>query len=391
MKKNVVIGVCGGIAAYKVCELTSTLTKRGYNVKVIMTKNATEFVAPLTFETLSKNAVVTDMFAPKAHYEVEHISLAKWAGVFVVAPATQNVIAKLAEGIADDMLTTTFSASNAVKIICPAMNTQMYLSEANKINMETLKNRGVFFIEPGNGLLACGDVGVGRMEEPAVIADAIDGLLMPYADFKGKNILITAGATIEDIDGVRFISNYSSGKMGMAIADAACERGGNVTVVCGKVTAKIPDGCKVVNVKSTIDMYDAVIDRINDNDIFIMSAAPADYRVKERFSQKIKSETLTLEFVKNPDIAKAVGEKKGNKILVAFAAETNELLQNATKKLQSKNADIIVANDVTAEGAGFNTDTNVATLLYADGRIESLDIMPKRELADRILDGILSL
>ena len=389
--KNVVLGVSGGIAAYKSCELVSGLKKLGYAVKVIMTENATKFVAPLTFETLSKNAVILDMFAEKPHYEVEHISLAKWADVFLVAPATEDVIAKFSCGIADDMLSTAFQATEAKKIICPAMNTKMYLSPANIKNMEELKIRGVEFIDPAEGMLACGDVGIGRMEEPMNIIKRVDELLTPLADFRGRKVLVTAGGTKEDIDGVRYIGNNSSGKMGIAIAEAIKERGGDVTLVCGNISIAPPQNCDIVNVISTMDMYNAVLERVDSHDVFIMSAAPADYRVKNRFDKKVKSETLTLELVKNPDIAKAVGERKGNKVLVVFAAETNDLLLNAEQKLIKKNADMIVANDVTQEGAGFNYDTNIVTIMYADGRMESLPIMQKRELADAILDGISTL
>ena len=391
MKKNVVLGLCGGIAVYKSCEIVSSLRKLGYDVKVVMTDHAKEFVTPLTFETISKNAVINDMFAPKPHYEVEHISLAKWAGVFLVAPATANAIAKFANGIADDMLSTSFMATEGIKVVCPAMNTKMYLSEANLANIEKLKQNGVIIIEPQSGMLACGDVGIGRMEEPSEIVKKVDELLTPNADFRGKKVLITAGATLEDIDGVRFISNRSSGKMGIALAEAVIERGGQVTIVCGKVSVPLPKNCAIKKVESTLDMYDAVMEEIDNHDVFIMSAAPADYRVKERFSNKIKTQSLVLEFVKNPDIAAAVGEKKNNKKLVVFAAETEDLIANAAQKLAKKNADMIVANDVTQEGAGFDVDTNIATLLYADGRIDSLPVMQKRELADEILDGIISL
>lgn len=391
MKKNVVLGLCGGIAVYKSCEIVSSLRKIGYDVKVVMTDHAKEFVTPLTFETISKNAVINDMFAPKPHYEVEHISLAKWAGVFLVAPATANAIAKFANGIADDMLSTSFMATEGIKVVCPAMNTKMYLSEANLANIEKLKQNGVIIIEPQSGMLACGDVGIGRMEEPSEIVKKVDELLTPNADFRGKKVLITAGATLEDIDGVRFISNRSSGKMGIALAEAVIERGGQVTIVSGKVSVPLPKNCAIKKVESTLDMYDAVMEEIDNHDVFIMSAAPADYRVKEKFSNKIKTQSLVLEFVKNPDIAAAVGEKKNNKKLVVFAAETEDLIANAAQKLAKKNADMIVANDVTQEGAGFDVDTNIATLLYADGRIDSLPVMQKRELADEILDGIISL
>lgn len=391
MKKNIAVGVSGGIAAYKACELVSRLKKLGYNVKVIMTDNATEFVAPLTFETLSSNAVIKDMFGQKPHYDVEHISLAKETDALIVAPATANVIAKFANGVADDMLTTVYMAHNGLKIICPAMNVNMYDSEANQKNLEILRNRGVKIVEPNEGLLACGDVGKGRMAEPSEIAEYVDKLLTPRADYRGKKVLITAGATVEDIDGVRFISNYSSGKMGVALAEAVTDRGGEVIFIAANMSVAKPSGLEIINVKSTEDMYRAVLEQTERADVIIKAAAPADYRVKNRFNGKIKSPSLTLELVKNPDIAKAVGERKGNRVLVAFAAETDDLLKNAAEKLHNKNADLVVANDVTKEGAGFGTDTNIATLLYADGRIESLPIMDKSLLANCILDGILTL
>lgn len=391
MKKTVIVGVSGGIAAYKSCELVSLLKKTGYCVKVIMTKNATEFVAPLTFETLSGNAVAVDTFAEKAHYEVEHISLAKEASAFVIAPATANVIAKIAQGIADDMLTTVYSAFNGIKIICPAMNVNMYESEANVKNLAILKDRGVNIIEPNVGLLACGDVGKGRMAEAKEIAEYVDGILTPNPDCRGKTVLITAGATIEDIDKVRFISNYSSGKMGVALAEAVTERGGEVIFVSAHMSVKKPKGCEIIEVKSTNDMYNAVMENYNRADAIIMAAAPADYRVKNAFDNKIKSENLTLELVKNPDIAQAVGKNKGQRILITFAAETENLIKNASEKLTKKNADIVVANDVTAEGAGFGTDTNIATLIYADGRMESLPLMDKSYLAHCLVDGMLTL
>lgn len=391
MKQTVLVGVSGGIAAYKSCEVVSKLKQLGYTVKVIMTKNATEFVSKLTFETLSNNQVVTDMFEEKSHFDVEHISLAKECALFVVCPATANVIAKFAQGIADDMLSATFLASKAIKVICPAMNTGMYTDEANLKNMEILKRRGVHILESESGYLACGDTGKGRMAEPKEIIDYVDNLLAPNPDFRGKTVLITAGATIEDIDGVRYISNYSSGKMGVALANAVIDRGGDVILVAGNISVAPPKKCTLIAVKSTNDMYKAVIDNLKHADIIIKAAAPADYRVEQKFNQKVKSDTLNLNLVKNPDIAKEVGLVKGDKILVVFAAETNDLIENAAKKLESKNADMIVANDVTKEGAGFMVDTNIATIIYADGRIDSLPIMSKEALANIILDGVKSL
>lgn len=391
MKSNkcVVLGISGGIAAYKTCEVVSGLKKLGYTVKVIMTKNATEFITPLTLETLSGNRVVVDMFAAKETFDVEHISLAKEADVFIVAPATANVIAKFANGVADDMLTTTYLASKAVKVICPAMNTNMYEDETTQKNLAILRDRGCVIIEPESGLLACGDIGKGRMSKPKDIIREVDKLLTPKPDLRGKRVLITAGATREPVDGVRFISNFSSGKMGIALAEAALERGAEVTLVAANISVAPPKNAKVLSVATTADMYDTVMAELADADIIIKAAAPSDYKIKNYSKTKIKSATLTLELEKNVDIAAEVGKHKGNKKLVVFAAETDDLIKNANQKLESKNADMIVANDVTKEGAGFGTDTNIVTIIKRSGETLSLPLMTKRELSDIILDNIL--
>lgn len=391
MKSNkcVVLGISGGIAAYKTCEVVSGLKKLGYTIKVIMTKNATEFITPLTLETLSGNRVVVDMFAEKERYDVEHISLAKEADVFLVAPATANVIAKLANGVADDMLTTTYLASKAIKVICPAMNTNMYEDEATQKNLHILKDRDCVIIEPESGLLACGDIGKGRMSEPKDIIREVDKLLTPKPDLRGKRVLITAGATREPVDGVRFISNHSSGKMGISLAEAALERGAEVTLVAANISVQPPKNAKVLSVTTTSDMYNTVLAELAEADIIIKAAAPSDYKVKNYSPSKIKSATLTLELEKNVDIAAEVGKHKGNKKLVVFAAETDDLIKNAKQKLENKNADMIVANDVTKEGAGFGTDTNIVTIIKRSGETLSLPLMKKRELSDIILDNIL--
>lgn len=389
MKKTIILGVSGGIAIYKSCEIVSRFVKLGYDVRVIMTKNATEFVTPLTFETLSNNKVVTTTFEKDREFEVEHISYAKLASAFIIAPATANVIAKLAEGICDDMLTTTVCATKAPVYICPAMNTNMYLNPVTQGNIQKLKDLGYIFIEPTEGRLACGDVGKGKMEEPINIVSIVDKALTPNPDYRDKTILVTAGATEEPIDGVRFITNRSSGKMGMAIAEAVIDRGGKVIVVKGKATATAPKGAEVIEALTTQAMRDAVIGKLPEVDAVIMAAAPSDYKVKNYSPSKIKSETLTLELVKNPDIAKEVGSLKGDKKLVVFAAETDDLLQNAIKKLHSKNGDLMVANDVTMEGAGFNVDTNIATLITSSGAMTCLEKMSKTELAHIILDTLL--
>lgn len=390
--KNVLVAVTGGIACYKACGLVSALKKAGACVNVVMTAHAAEFVAPLTFETLSGNPVACDMFAPKERWEVEHVSLAKKADLVIIAPATANVIDKLAAGIADDMLTTTLLATKAHVIVCPAMNTAMYENPAVGKAIGTLRERGYEFLEPDTGLLACGDVGKGRMCEPeAIFARALD-VLMPKRDYVGKTVLVTAGATREDIDGVRFISNYSSGKMGIEIAKAVKNRGGRVVLVAGFVTAEIPRYIdETVRVKSTREMYDAVLGRLKDCDFVIKAAAPADYRIERVADDKIKEENVTLQLVKNPDIAKAVGQVKGDRKLVVFCAEKRELAQRAEGKLKSKNADMVVANDVTKEGAGFDVDTNIATIMTKDGRRVECELMTKASLAEIILDELIAL
>lgn len=390
--KNVVLGVSGGIACYKACEIVSRLKKLGASVDVIMTEHATEFVTPLTFQTLAKSAVVTNDFAPVKEYDINHISLAKKADILVVAPATANVIAKFANGVADDMLTTTYLACNAQKLICPAMNTNMYEQEVTVRNIDTLKARGIETCDAQVGLLACGDVGKGRMAEPKDIVDKIVAMLTPSQDYHGKRVLITSGGTEENIDGVRVITNRSSGKMGCALAQAAADRGAEVVLVYGNMTAQVPSCvAKAVKVVSTLDMLKAVEDEFESADIAIMAAAPADYRPKNTYANKIKAQTLIMEFEKNPDIAATLGSKKGDRKLVVFAAETEDLIANAKQKLEKKHADMVVANDVTKVGAGFNADTNIATLIDAKGNSYESGLVQKSELANIILDKVLTL
>lgn len=387
--KNVVLGVSGGIAAYKSCEVVSSLRKLGAAVDVVLTKNAEEFVTPLTFETLSGNAVVRGMFDERKEFDVRHVSLAKKADVLLVAPATADVIAKFARGIADDMLSTVWLATKSVRMIAPAMNTAMYEDAATQENLATLRSRGVLIVEPNVGKLACGDVGKGRMAEPAEIVSAVLDVLQPKRDYAGRRLLVTAGATEENIDGVRVITNHSSGKMGFAIAEAAAERGAEVIIVAGRTDVPAPgNAAEVIRVKSTQDMFDAATRIFPSCDAAVMAAAPADYRLKQQYAEKIKSPTLTLEFVKNPDIAAALGAAKGERKLVIFSAETENLLKNARGKLASKNADLAVANDVTVEGAGFYTDTNIASIITADGSVTEYPLMSKRALADIILDRL---
>ncbi len=390
--KNVVLGVSGSISAFKACSIVSSLKKLGANVDVIMTKGATEFVAPLSFEMLAKTKVVSDMFAKTEKIEVQHISLATKADIFVVAPATANVIAKFANGIADDMLSASFLACKKTKLVCPAMNTGMLENQSTQVNINTLRERGVVIAESDSGLLACGDTGKGRLKDPDLIVDQIVKILRPKQDFAGKTVLIAVGGTEEDLDSVRVITNHSSGKMGFALAKNARDRGADVVLVVGHVTEKVPDGMRdVVKVRTTAEMHDAVRANVADSDVIIMSAAPADYRPKTKSENKIKSDTLTIEFEKNPDIAMSVGEIKGDKKLIIFSAETENLIENAKGKLIKKHADMVVANDVTKVGAGFSVDTNIASIITTDGNVQNFEIMTKDALADVILDKVQSL
>ena len=390
MRKRVLLGVTGGIAVYKSVTLVSMLVKSGIDVVVVMTDSACKFVTPLTFETISKNRVITDMFARDFPYEVEHISLAKSADLAVVAPATANFVGKVASGIADDMLTTTFMACKKQKLICPAMNTNMYEDSFFQSNLTKLQESGIKVIEPASGMLACGDIGKGRMCEPEEIAEKIKELLGLTCDYSGKRVLVTAGATCESIDGVRYLSNHSSGKMGIAIADHAVSRGADVLLVAGKTTCNIPSYINTVKVTDTQSMYDAVTSHCKDFDFVIKAAAPADYRPKKVFDNKVKESSLVLELEKTPDIAYAVGQDKGKCKLIIFSAETENLVENARGKLSRKNADMVIANDVTQKGAGFDVDTNIVTIITKDEEI-SYDLMSKNALAEIILDKALTL
>ena len=392
--KNVVLGVTGGIAAYKACELTSRLRKAGAQVYVIMTKHACEFVAPLTFETLSNHPVVTDTFAHPETWEVEHIALAKRADVFVIAPATANILAKMAHGIADDMLSTTVLATKAPVLVAPAMNTGMWENIATRENVKLLKQRGIHFIGPEGGFLACGDTGAGRMSEPKDIFEVIKSILCPKRDMEGLRVLVTAGPTQEKIDPVRYISNRSSGKMGYAIADAAAKRGAKVTLVTGPVNLSVPEGVEAVRIQSTQDLFDAMTARCPEMDVVIQAAAPADFTPAVVAAQKIKKQgdgDLTLTLRQTPDVAAQVGRlKHPGQVLVGFAAETNDVLINAQGKLQKKNLDMIVANDVTKPGAGFDVDTNIVTFVTAEKQ-ETLPCLPKTQVAEELLDRALAL
>ncbi len=389
--KNIVIGVSGGIAAYKACDIVSRLKKLNANVKVIMTKSAAEFVTPLTFQSLSQNFVVVDMFDELKTWDVEHISLAQWADLFLIAPATANIIGKISNGIADDMLSTTVMATKAEVLIAPAMNTNMYENKIVQHNISKLKELGFKFVEPESGRLACGDIGKGKLASPESIVEQVSNLLILEQDLIDKNILITAGPTIENIDPVRYITNRSTGKMGYSIAQKAIERGANVTLISGKTNLDIPNGvCEFIQVESAKQMYEAVVDNLDKNDIIIKSAAVADYKPKNISEIKIKKsdDDLIIELDRNKDILKEIGKIKKNKVLVGFAAETNDLIQNAKKKIEKKNLDFIVANDLTQEGAGFGVDTNIVKIIDKDGNIQEYPKMKKYEISNIILDRV---
>ena len=389
--KTVVIGVSGGIAVYKTLDVVSRLRKLGVNVNVIMTKSATEFVTPLSFQSLSQNYVVCDMFEDPKTWDVEHISLAKRADVFLIAPATANVIGKIANGIADDMLTTTVMATKAKVLIAPAMNTNMYENPILQRNINTLKELGYNFVEPESGRLACGDTGKGKLASPETIVDEVVKLLSKDQDLKGKSIIVTAGPTVESIDPMRYITNRSTGKMGYSIAKEAIERGADVTLITGPTNLTPPQNLKkLVKIESAKDMYEAVLENLDENDVVIKSAAVADYKPKNYSNKKIKKsdDDLVIELDRNKDIAQEIGKIKNNKILVGFAAETNDLIENASLKIKKKNLDFIVANDLTKEGAGFGVDTNIVKIIDKEGNITEYPKMKKEEVANIILDKI---
>ena len=390
--KTIILGVSGGIAAYKAVELLRLFTKAGATVHVVMTRAATEFVAPLTFQTLSCNPVHQELFNLISEQEIGHISLADRADLFVIAPATANVVGKLAHGIADDLLTTTVMATKAPVLLAPAMNVNMYQNPIYRENEERLKAIGYRFVAPVKGELACGWEGVGKMQEPAVICEAAMELLSPQ-DLAGECVLVTAGPTREEIDPIRFISNHSSGKMGYAVARAARRRGARVILVTGPTCLPEPWGVEVQQVTSASEMRDAVIGRLEESTIVIKAAAVADYRPKLRAERKVKKEAaqLSLELERNPDILAEVGRLKKGQLVIGFAAETDDLLVNARKKLVDKKLDMIVANDIGQPGAGFDVDTNIVRLLFRDGRVEEPGLMRKNELADMILYRVAAL
>ena len=394
--KNILVGVTGGIAAFKSASIVSLLKKKGYNVKVVMTENATNIIGPLTLETLSKNRVYVDMWDKNPHYEVEHISLADWADIVLIAPATYNIIGKVANGIADDMLSTILSAVALRKPVffALAMNVNMYENPILNENIDKLKTYGYRFIDTNEGLLACNYEAKGRMKEPEEIVDIIvrHDIASKIDNFrdalKGKRLLITSGRTREDIDPIRYLSNKSSGKMGYSLAQAAVDLGAEVTLVSGPTNLNVPDGLKeFISVDSAIHMYEKVDEKFKDTDIFIACAAVADYRPKEYQDKKIKKSdlNLTIELVRNPDILFEMGKKKENQLLVGFAAETNNIIENALKKLEKKNLDMIVANNASTMG----TDTNSIEIIRKDRSSTVINQKSKIELAYDILKEVI--
>ncbi|MFC0524084.1 bifunctional phosphopantothenoylcysteine decarboxylase/phosphopantothenate--cysteine ligase CoaBC [Pontibacillus salicampi] len=388
--KKVVLGVSGGIAAYKACALTSKLVQAGANVTVIMTDSAQEFVTPLTFQALSRNPVYTDTFDEKIPEQIAHIDVADWADLIVLAPATANLLGKLANGIADDMLSTTLLASEAPVYVAPAMNVHMYAHPAVQRNLLQLEQDGYQFIEPGEGYLACGYVGKGRLEEPETIVRVIEEQLNKRTTFHKKRILITAGPTKEKVDPVRYFTNHSSGKMGYAIARQAVQLGAEVTLISGPANLEVPAGVKHISVESAADMYDAVMEAYPNQDVVIKAAAVADYRPKHPFNEKLKKQgdNLVLELERTKDILQTLGEKKKHQFLVGFAAETTKPLEYGKQKLEKKRLDAIVINNITEAGAGFSGDTNKVTYVSKSGNTIDLPLQSKNDVAKAILQQV---
>jgi phosphopantothenoylcysteine decarboxylase/phosphopantothenate--cysteine ligase len=396
---RVLLGVTGCIGAYKAAEVLRGLQQRGAQVRVVMTRHATEFVRPLTFEALSGQSVIVEMFDRPNYAAIEHISVAREADLLLVAPATANIIAKFAHGVADDFLSTVYLSNTNPVLIAPAMNVEMWNHPATRANLKTLSERGVLFVEPGVGYQACGEVGPGRLAEPEEIVEQALGILKSRIsnpssrDFAGEHVMITAGPTVEDLDPVRFITNRSSGRMGYAMAEAARDRGARVTLVSGPVKFPAPASVETIKVRSTREMFDAVMSRIHDTTVFIGAAAVADFRPASRAEQKIKKQgrkTITIELEETEDIIGQVSVDRGRtgRIVVGFAAESQSLVEYAERKLREKRLDLIVANDITRSDAGFDVETNAATIIKRDGSRVELPLQSKRELADRVLDEI---
>lgn len=389
--KTVVLGVTGGIAAYKALDIVSKLKKVGIDVHVIMTESATEFINPISFQSLSQNMVISDMFSEPKAFEIQHISLAKKADLVLIAPATANIIGKIANGIADDMLSTTIMATKAKVMFAPAMNTNMYLNPIVQANISKLKGFGYEFISPSSGRLACGDVGEGKLEDSEVIVSRVLTMLYDIKDMVGKNVVVTAGPTLSPIDPVRYISNYSSGKMGYAIAEEARDRGANVTLISGPSMLKAPHGINFISVSTNEEMLCRIEEIFENTDIVIKAAAVSDYKIKEYSKVKIKKNEaeIDLKFVKNTDILKYLGTIKTHQILVGFAAESNNIIDYAKEKLQGKNLDYIVANDITKADIGFSSDDNKVTIICKNGKTIEMQKMSKRQVAKELFDIVM--
>jgi phosphopantothenoylcysteine decarboxylase/phosphopantothenate--cysteine ligase len=389
----IALGVTGGIGAYKAVEVARGLQKRGHEVVAVMTASATRFVGPITFEAITGRRVITDQFEPGANASIEHIALASTIDLLLIAPATANIIGKLANGIADDFLATLYTATRAPVLIAPAMNTQMFEHEAIRRNLDTLLARGVRFVEPGEGYLACGWIGKGRLAEPDEIVATAESILRPAGPLRGRRVLVTAGPTFEDLDPVRYIGNRSSGRMGFAIAAEAARRGADVTLVAGPTTVEPPPLGEVVRVRSAVDMHRAVLDRAEGADVVVMAAAVADYTPAERSPRKVQKsgESLTLVLTRTPDILGDLGLHRRRTgrgpVLVGFAAETDDLVARATAKREQKHADLIVANDVSRSDAGFDVDTNAVTIVGGGGA-ETLPLQSKARVAAEVLDRV---
>lgn len=390
--KHIIVAVSAGIAAYKAIEVVSRLRKKGAEVKVVMTQNATHIASPLTFGEISGHPVALDMFEQVHQWDVEHIALATWADAYVVVPATANVIGKIYAGIADDMLTTTIMATTAPKYLCPAMNTEMYNNLITQRNLKGLRSLGYHIMDPAEGWLACGITGVGRLPEPEAIVDWLEAKMCSTNELEGTTILVTAGGTQESIDPVRYIGNRSSGKMGYAIAEQAARMGAKVILVSAPTSLPIPNGVDFISVDSAVSMQEAVEARYNDVNVVIMAAAVSDFRVLHKAEQKIKKmESMTIELVKNPDILQGLGSKKNHQILVGFAAETEHVIKYGQDKVARKNLDMLVANDVSKSNAGFNVDTNEGYFLYPDKEPKEMPNMKKSDLARHILREVIDL
>ena len=392
--KKIVLGVTGGIAIFKAVDLVSKLRKRGAEIRVVMTEHATKFISPLLFSEISGNKCSVSMWDGRDEFNVEHIALANWGDLILTAPATANIIAKMACGLADDLLSTVLLAASCPKIVCPAMNTGMYENPATQENLKILEKRGIFVMEPASGELACGTSGAGRLPEvPEIISYLERFLAKREGDMRGLKVLVTAAGTREPIDPVRYVGNRSSGKMGYSIARQALLRGADVTLITGPSALTPPPYAKVIPVETTKQMLDACLSEYPDTDIVIKAAAVADFKPRSVADQKIKKinpeEGMTIVMDQNPDILKTLGGMKKQQFLVGFAAETQNLLENAANKVKKKNLDMIVANDVSLKGAGFNTDTNIVKFLYPDGTVDALEILSKDTVAAILLDRVL--